>query len=404
MHFSFRSKVDILFSMLVISSACLALLTISRLETHATDASFKLSTKPKIIHSSSTSSCGGWSIVPSPLGTNNVLFGVAATSTNDAWAVGYTSIGSIDETLTEHWDGTSWSIISSPNPGTAFNQLLAVSATSTSDAWAVGNSWYTVGTNKPTLIEHWDGTSWNVVPSPSAGSYNLLTGVTALSPSDVWAVGYFSNNNNPNQTLIEHWDGTSWSIISSPNTNTYDFLQGVTALSPSDVWAVGFSGYGITRQTLIEHWDGTSWGVVPSSNPDPKFNELLSITGVPGTSQLWAVGDYGRTGSTLTEHWDGTSWTEVPSPNPQPSRASYFQSVAALSENNIWAVGFYIRNYDRTLLEHWDGTQWTVVPSKPRHEYFRGVTHVPGTNQAWIVGQYENLITKTAGSLIEFYC
>ena len=142
-----------------------------------------------------------------------------------------------------------------------------------------------------------------------------------------------------------------------------------------------------------------------SPNPDLKSNELQAITGVPGTSQLWAVGDYGRKGnSTLTEHWNGTTWSVVPSPNPQPSRASFLQSVAVLSESNIWAVGFYIRNYDRTLLEHWDGSQWTVVPSKPRYEYFRGVTHIPGTNQAWIVGQYENLTAKTAGSLIEFYC
>lgn len=404
MHFSFRSKVNILFSLVVISSACLALLTISRLETHATDSSLKLSTKPKIVHSTSTLNCGGWSIIPSPIGTNNVLAGVAATSTNDAWAVGTNGNGSIDETLIEHWDGANWSIMSSPNPGTALNQLLAVSATSTSDAWAVGNSWYLIGNNKSPLIEHWDGTSWNVVPSPGAGSENLLTGVTALSPSDVWAVGYFSNNNNPSQTLIEHWDGTSWSIISSPNPNTYDFLQGVTALSPSDVWAVGASADSVSRQTLIEHWDGTSWSVVASPNPDLKSNELEAITSVPGTSQLWAVGDYGYKGNNLTEHWDGTSWSVVPSPNPEPSQASYLRGVAALSENNIWAVGFYIRNHDRTLLEHWDGTQWTVVPSKPRYEGFQGVAQVPGTSQAWAVGQYQNLTANTAGSLIEFYC
>ena len=41
-------------------------------------------------------------------------------------------------------------------------------------------------------VEHWNGTSWAIVPSPNMGTgNNHLNGVAAVSASDVWAVGYY---------------------------------------------------------------------------------------------------------------------------------------------------------------------------------------------------------------------
>ena len=55
----------------------------------------------------------------------------------------------------------------------------------------------------------------NTVPSPNIGTdSNLLQGVSALSSNNVWAVGYAGN---PAQTLIEHWNGTVWSVVPSLN-------------------------------------------------------------------------------------------------------------------------------------------------------------------------------------------
>src|SRR3954466_3149445 len=53
----------------------------------------------------------GWNVVPSPnRGTlDNYLRGVTAVSANDIWAVGFYYNGSVQRTLTEHWDGTNWS-------------------------------------------------------------------------------------------------------------------------------------------------------------------------------------------------------------------------------------------------------------------------------------------------------
>src|SRR5437899_2411658 len=81
---------------------------------------------------------------------------------------------------------------------------------------------------------------WQIVTSPNVGTgNNYLTSVSAVSESDVWAVGYY-NNGGTNQTLTEHWDGTSWSVVSSPNPGpTSNYLLSVAAISANDVWAVG---------------------------------------------------------------------------------------------------------------------------------------------------------------------
>ncbi len=192
-----------------------------------------------------------WSVVPSPnVGTgHNRLNGVTAVSANDVWAVGTNGY-----TLIEHWDGIAWSVVPSPSPN-SLNILNGVTAVSANDVWAVG---YCVlgGPSYQTLMEHWNGTSWSVVPSPSPGTrYNYLNGVAAVSSNDVWAVGYYVNGSFPDyETLVEHWNGTSWSVIPSPDPGTgYNYLNGIAAVSANDVWAVGYyNNSSNTAQTLVE--------------------------------------------------------------------------------------------------------------------------------------------------------
>lgn len=166
----------------------------------------------RTIFPSSQGSCGTWSVVNSPnLGpSDNALGAVAAVSSSDVWAVGEylrTGASSITQTLTEHWDGSSWTYIPSPNFGSLGNTLYGVSASSSNDAWAVG-FYRNDGDSSPTqtLIDHWDGKQWNVVssPSPGAGGDNILGGIVALSANDVWAVGGYDNGGSTH-TLIEHF-------------------------------------------------------------------------------------------------------------------------------------------------------------------------------------------------------
>src|SRR5207244_9305104 len=134
-------------------------------------------------------------------------------------------------TLVEHWDGSSWSIVSSPNfgPDANNNGLDSVTCVSASDCWAVGHYYDNAANHRSdfppvllqTLIEHWNGTVWTIVPSANTSprQYNFLYGVTCASASECWAVGSFYNGTN-DQTLIERWDGASWTVVSSPNVST----------------------------------------------------------------------------------------------------------------------------------------------------------------------------------------
>jgi hypothetical protein len=118
-------------------------------------------------------------------------------------------VGSNTTTLTEHWNCTSWSVVPSPNVG-GIGQLSGVAAVSTYDVWAVGST--VVGA--PPLIEHWNGTRWRIVKAPKHAG--LLNGITALSANNSWAVGSAQSASGVEQTLIEHWTGHRWSVVSSP--------------------------------------------------------------------------------------------------------------------------------------------------------------------------------------------
>jgi hypothetical protein len=219
-----------------------------------------------------------------------------------------------------------------------------------------------------TLIERWDGTSWSIVNSPntSATQSNFLLGVTCASASECWAVGYYYNDNVISQTLIERWDGTSWSIVSSPNTSATEanVVLGVTCASASECWAVGYY-YGLDdliSQTLIERWDGTSWTIVNSPNTNTQSNVLLGVT-CGSASDCWAVGDYAFTGSvlqTLIERWDGSSWVIVSSPNTSTTQSNLLYSVTCGSTPDCWAVGYY---YNASSVAQTLALRYTASPT-----------------------------------------
>ena len=97
------------------------------------------------------------------------------------------------------------------------SSLSGVAAISASDAWAVG-AYNEPGNPGLTFIEHWNGRTWQQVPAPSPLDSQLIA-VTAVSVNDVWAVGSYTYPRNPGygvEPLIVHWDGTSWQQVPSP--------------------------------------------------------------------------------------------------------------------------------------------------------------------------------------------
>jgi hypothetical protein len=339
-----------------------------------------------------------WHVVSSPTpGSEAFLYGVTELSANNSWAVGfYINSSGQSRTLTEHWNGTQWKVVSSPSVPNTANYLFSVAALSANNVWAVGNTGSINGTQ--TLIEHWNGSSWQVVPSPNPGQYNYLYGVTAVSASNIWAVGRLDTGGLVG-TLIEHWNGSSWQVFKSPNASNYNELYSMARVSANNIWAVGI--YDIIRpdgiaiaQTLTEHWNGSSWQIVSSPNVGTGKNNFLAGVTAISASNVWAVGwtsdpATGK-GRPLIERWNGTAWKVVSS--PAPTAGGGLNGVAAVSASNIWAVGSYTDlsiGKTLTLIEHWNGTSWQIVSSGNPGSY--NILHAVATistGQAVVAGEY----------------
>lgn len=156
-----------------------------------------------------------WFIVPNVNITYAYLFGVKASSSNNVIAIGDSWNGTNWQALTEHWNGTSWNSLGSTTVGASLNNAFyEITGLLTNDIWSVGASWSSNGPDQ-TLTEHWNGKSWSVVSSKNFGSNvtNDLYGVAGVSSNDVWAIGRWDAGNGNFQVLTEHWDGSQWNIV-----------------------------------------------------------------------------------------------------------------------------------------------------------------------------------------------
>ena len=305
---------------------------------------------PASVASASVVCDGQFDAVSSPNGTgDNVLESTAAVSANDVWTVGVqTNASVLDRTLAEHWNGTSWSIVPTVNPGSGHNDLFGVSAVTSNNVWAVGAYETNHATAaSATLAEHWNGTSWSTVATPNPSTYSYLFAVSAVSSTSVWAVGTAYNFLVPGYIpMIEHFDGLSWSSSFPPGLGLGDNqLFAVSALSDSSIWAVGSyePTFGGTRQSFADYWDGSVWHMVLPPNTAVGDNEILGVTALEVGHAL-GVGYGGNAVSTSPRQaigWDLNYPSASSSTALSASIAGdvVFEAVARASDS-VWAVGF----------------------------------------------------------------
>ena len=303
--------------------------------------------------------------------TNSTFASVSASGPGEAWAVGtFSDQKALDHPLVEHWNGTAWAEVTVPQPKGRQAVLSAVDDLSPDNAWAVGQSG---NLNGRTLIEHWNGTTWSIVPSPNpatgvAGDSDELSSVAGSGPDDVWAAGSDLNQNTDTISLLfEHWNGTSWTATASPTPlRSAQFASAITAVSPSDVWAVG-EDWTRNQKTLSAHWNGTAWSIVATPNLANAGSQNL-LTGVSsnGPGDVWASGfahnvDHRNLDVPYVLHWTGTAWamTKVPTVG---SDGSLLNGIAVLSATDAWAVGQTQESNGAllTLAEQFNGSTWTI--------------------------------------------
>lgn len=305
-----------------------------------------------------------WSIATSPNqgAGHNILYGVDCVTATDCWASGSAVVGSTQQTLMLHWNGTVWSLSLTPNASQAQNNvLLETSCSSATDCIAVGR--IETGSVNRVLLLQWDGSLWASVTAPTAPGSHQLVDVSCAADACVAAGEQQAEATS--RTLIARSEAGSWNVVASANglTATHNTLLGIDCPSATSCWAVASYHNGSAQQTLIQRWNGLAWSIVGSPNTAPDQANILYDVACVSADDCWAVGYAGFTFSPLTLHWDGVVWSIVASPG-LPGVNNFLNDVTCVASNDCWAVGYAGDSPTyQTLTLHWDGSAWDIVPS-----------------------------------------
>lgn len=318
-------------------------------------------------------------------GRQNVLNGVQAISSHNVWAVGYFCKTDCADPRTQHdlilhWNGARWARVASPSPGSG-DVLTSVSAASASDIWAAG---YYLGSGSavPPLVLHWNGRKWARVPF-RIGTEVTLTAVSARSARDAWIAGFQQDPvTGRTHALAAHWNGKAWRQVAIPHPGSFDFLLGIAVKSATSAWAVGtycaarcFRRDEVDKATILR-WNGKKWALAKVPAAD---SYVLSSIDVVSATDAWAAGlamPSRNKIAPLVLHWNGKHWSTV----------TGVLAVAPL------ALAFGARNDGWGLANivslRWNGGKWRKVSiPAPETTSFTGAS-ATSVDDVWAVGVY----------------
>jgi hypothetical protein len=248
-------------------------------------------------------------------------------------------------TLAEAWNGTRWSVRTAPSPaGATASQLSAVSCPSRSACAAVG--YYVIGGHIKTLAEAWNGTRWSVQSTPSPSTRSSLTGVSCTSPRTCTAVGSTLPSPGRDRPLAEAWNGTRWRVQSTPTPVGAVSADASAVSCPNSRHCTLTGDYDTSTAelTLAEAWNGTRWLIQPAPAPGGD-NFLTSLPAVSCTSSraCIAVGTYQRfhddQPKAFAEAWNGSRWLVQPIPTPPGAFSTSLSGVTCSPAGGCTAVG-----------------------------------------------------------------
>jgi hypothetical protein len=292
-----------------------------------------------------------------------------------AWAFGGTNPGGAGAPVALQWNGTSWRPAALPAGLGGF--IGDASASSAADIWAVS---YSDG-----YVLHWDGSRWLV--AKRWHRHSVLTGVTALGPSDVWAFGTTADGQPGLGTW--HFDGRSWAQPAGLAQQVYR----ASAVTPADIWAVA-----ATRQgSFIEHYDGRSWQRAGAGRPALAGLTLDAILARPGG--VWAAGNQrlprGGEGPLVIVHFDGRRWTRA-----RTSWLADTERLAPDGSGGLWITADDAASGGGAVVGHL--TRAGALSWTPLHDGLgSGISDVaaglgpgPGGGPVWLSG---GLLTRAGG-------
>jgi hypothetical protein len=309
-----------------------------------------------------------WSIEPTPPITGvhySLLSGVSCAGPTMCMAVGYTATSRANTTvraLAEQWNGTAWAIDPTPLPtlGTWWVTLSDVSCPAVNDCLAVGAyiRHATTSEEQP-LTERWNGTSWSIVatPNPRAEDGSSFNGIDCVSTTRCEVVGEYAYADVAQSLIAYSYNGSTWTAQKPANPSGQE-SNSVNSVACTDVDACMLAGNWTSNfpERLAEYWDGTSWSRQRLPHPAKSETSTLSGASCAASNSCTVVGQAGDNSndypsSPVAFTWNGTSWQLDTVPNPADSSSS-LAAVSCVTGTDCVAVGAsYTSSLGATLVE-----------------------------------------------------
>jgi hypothetical protein len=374
---------------------------------------------------STSQALAAWSIVPSPNvpgAAENSLRGISCISSTACVAVGYSGAGTSPEPLAELWNGSEWALSTPPKPtGAASAVLNSVSCKSTT-CTAVG--YYTVSSGETlTLAEQWNGSGWSIQSTPNVSGGESqpdthLTGVYCTGAKACVAVGGAKSKEVEAGyvPVAERWNGKEWTLqpLSGPSTTgpTVIGLLGVSCSSGKACTAIGdtFNGT-VGGVSFAERWNGSAWSLQEISNPpEQQFSDLGGVSCASAT-MCNAVGSSKKEllslGKSLAELWNGSAWSRQTTAGAPGEANSDLLGVSCATAKACTAVGEYGEGgflSSRTLVNNWTPAGWSFEespnPSGSGRSQLLGV-YCESASECTAVGRHVNAEGTESTTLIE---
>lgn len=297
-----------------------------------------------------------WTIVASPnpsAGDPSVLKSVSCLAATSCMAVGSSTSAASPyqvDGLAEEWNGSTWTIVPVPqSPKHSSTSLSGVSCTKSTFCMAVGNSGPDAGVVSAvsTVAEQWNGTSWSVAstpdPSPVQADLSKVSCFDAVNGGCLAVGNQAATLGGTTQTLSELWQGGTWSVLASPDPSTAHLaeLTDVSCTLNFFCMASGVYSNGSDELPLMAEQLSGQWGSLDAESASGGTQSIpVGISCALTGGICAAVGFSSAPTATLVEQFLVPGWGIAPSQNASAGRPSQLTSVSCVSETFCAAVGY----------------------------------------------------------------
>ena len=274
-----------------------------------------------------------------------VLNYVSCWAANQCIAVGSTAThyDNEDATVSERWNGTSWSyqgILATAEEEkyveAGWKSVVAaraLSCTGENACMAVGSEGISKegeGGSTISRAERWNGQTWVLEHPPGAAALKSVSCSAQYTCTAIGPEGPYEDTN-----VIVARNGNGWSEQRTYAADSTDKLERVACPSTSTCVAAGGD--------IAVHWNGSAWSE-PEALPVPwegyKTPYIFAMD-CPSTTSCFAVGGIRHTNEkewTLLYRWNGTKWIQQApiKGGGVKYRGSYFEEETELFGVSCW--------------------------------------------------------------------